>query len=290
MNLGTIDLEFDIPARTIVGAVTWKFKNCGPIKICPKITLNAVGFIDVKADVDYDYDGNVIHAYWKREVAPGDTATITINYTVKNPIGGLYFNVPSKDYPLKTLHAITDNESERARYWLPCVDFPAVRTTLDFIIHHDRNFSCYTNGLMIKSYEMASRSGMTTSHFYNEFLTPSYLICIAVGDFVSVDDDSVGKIPIKYIAPKGIDLKDLKRSFGETPEMMKWLQEKLDYPFPWKKYDQIVSIHIMGNATFMTYYEGAMENISLVSWGDMYVMDEILHSERGWAVGNFRFN
>jgi aminopeptidase N len=34
-----------------------------------------------------------------------------------------------------------------------------------------------------------------------------------------------------------------------------------------------------------------MENISLVSWGDMYVMDDILHSERGWAVGIiFQFN
>jgi aminopeptidase N len=159
----------------------------------------------------------------------------------------LYFNVPSKDYPLKTIHAITDNESERARYWLPCVDFPVVRTTLDFIIRHDSSFSCYTNGVMTKSNLDSPRNGFTTTYFSNEFLTPSYLICIAVGDFITVNDDPVGDIPIKYIAPRGIDPSDLKRSFGETPKMMKWLQDKLDFPFPWKKYDQIVSIHIMGN-------------------------------------------
>ena len=245
--------------------------------------LNAVAFIDLEADVDFTYDGNEIIAYWKGEVASGDTRSITVKYKVINPIGGLYFNIPSDDYPLKTIHAITDNESERARYWLPCVDYPVVRTPLDFIIHYDSNFTCYTNGIMIKSEDMTLRKGMTSSYFQNEFLTPSYLICIAVGDFVSVQDESLGNIPIKYIAPKRFDTKDLKRSFGETPKMMKWLQEKLDYPFPWKKYDQIVSIHIGGMKTLLKI--GAMENISIVTWADLYVMDEILHSERGWAVG-----
>jgi aminopeptidase N len=249
--------------------------------------LNAVGFLDLQVDIEYEYDGNEITAVWKGEVGSGETRTITVKYKVINPLGGLYFNVPSKDYPGKTLHAITDNESERARYWLPCIDYPVVRTPLDFIIHYDSNFTCYTNGILVKSEVSASRKGMTSSHFQNEFLTPSYLICIAVGDFITVDDESVGSIPIKYIAPKRFDLKDLKRSFGETPQMMKWLQEKLDYPFPWKKYDQIVSIHIGG--IFIQITKGAMENISLVTWADLYLMDEILHSERGWAVGTFLF-
>jgi aminopeptidase N len=47
--------------------------------------------------------------------------------------------------------------------------------------------------------------------------------------------------------------------------MVKWLQKKVGYKFPWSKYDQIASREIQG---------GAMENISLVTYTDLYVLDD----------------
>jgi aminopeptidase N len=64
------------------------------------------------------------------------------------------------------------------------------------------------------------------------------------------------------------------RSFGKTPKMVEWLGGKLGQPFPWPKYYQIAS----------KFIGGAMENISLVTWTDLYVMDETLYKERGLGV------
>jgi aminopeptidase N len=97
------------------------------------------------------------------------------------------------------------------------------------------------------------------------------LICIAVGHLVEVEDGTVDGIPIKYYAPKGTPADWLKRSFDKTPAMVKWIQKKLDYAFPWPKYYQVASPNI----------GGAMENISLVSWNaGVYLVDEKYAKER----------
>ena len=46
-------------------------------------------------------------------------------------------------------------------------------------------------------------------------------------------------VAIKYFAPKDVDPANLKRAFGRTPAMLKWIQEKLDWPFPYPKYYQV---------------------------------------------------
>jgi aminopeptidase N len=52
--------------------------------------------------------------------------------------------------------------------------------------------------------------------------------------------------------------------------MIRWLQTKLNCPFPWPKYYQVASPAI----------RGAMENISLVSWSCRFLMDETWAKER----------
>ena len=52
------------------------------------------------------------------------------------------------------------------------------------------------------------------------------------------------------------------------------MTEKLDHPFPYPKYFQFA----------LPGYGGAMENISLVSWDDQFVLDETLAREWTWLV------
>ena len=110
------------------------------------------------------------------------------------------------------------------------------------------------NGKLIKEEFSADKTLKTTHWELKEAPCPTYLICVAVGHLVEVEDETVDNIPIKYYAPKNTPADWLKRSFDKTPAMMKWIQKKLDYPFPWPKYFQIASPSI----------GGAMENISLV--------------------------
>jgi aminopeptidase N len=133
---------------------------------------------------------------------------------------------------------------------------------------HDAKHVALANGTFISSKD--NPNGTKTTRYKLDFRCPSYLVCFAIGEFIEVDDGYVDEMPIKYFAPKGTDPADLRRAFDKTPAMVKWISKKLNVKFPWTKYYQFVAQHI----------RGAMENISLVSWSPMFVMDETWASER----------
>ena len=94
-----------------------------------------------------------------------------------------------------------------------------------------------------------------------------------MGDFVRADDgvfhDGEKEIPVAYFCSPQHTADDLRRSFGRTPAMLAWLTRKLEQPFPFPKYYQFAAPGI----------NGAMENISLVSWTERYVLDATLATE-----------
>lgn len=155
--------------------------------------------------------------------------------------------------------ACTDHETEKARYWLACVDYPVIRTTLDFFITAPTQYQVYANGVQIND-----QQDKNTTHYRLDYRCPSYLICFAVGDFVTIDHGDVHGIPIKYIGPKGTKTEDLMLCFNYTPQIIAWLEKRLNVPFPFPKYFQVI---FPGQG-------GAMENISLVTWDYHLLLDE----------------
>ncbi|RUS28508.1 hypothetical protein BC938DRAFT_481803 [Jimgerdemannia flammicorona] len=233
------------------------------------ITLNGVAFEDLTVTtpgVSHAYDGEHLKLVWDTPFNAGEDRHVTVEYKVKAPIAGLYFSKPDS-FPIGVKWAITDHETEKARYWLACVDFPTVRTTLTWHITAPAELTSLANG-RLESEDV--KDGFKTTHWKLDHRCPSYLICFAVGQLIEYDDGEVDGIPIKYYTAKGNDPQDLHRSFGRTPEMIKWLQKKIDYKFPWPKYYQIALPGI----------GGAMENISLVTWTDTLLIDETLATER----------
>ncbi|OIP32049.1 MAG: hypothetical protein AUK47_21215, partial [Deltaproteobacteria bacterium CG2_30_63_29] len=116
--------------------------------------------------------------------------------------------------------------------------------------------------------------GTRTTEWRLDSRCPSYLTCFVVGDLVSFKDESLGELPIEYFATRERTPEDLQRSFGRTGEMLTWLQGKLGLEFPYPKYFQFA----------LPGFGGAMENISLVSWDDVFVMDERMATELTWLV------
>ncbi|KAJ3084730.1 hypothetical protein HDU99_006164 [Rhizoclosmatium hyalinum] len=242
-----------------------------------ELVLNAVALrIDNVDGVDsFDYDGKRLTLRWVKNYTGG---VVTIDYVIETPLAGLYFHVPDETVPDRALHVITDHETERCRYWLPCVDQPLVRTTLDFNITHSTQHAAVANGAHIST--TASESDPSVSVSIYRLLNhtcPSYLICWAVGDYISVDDGDVDGIPLKYLCSrdnKFVTKETLLHTFEKTGAMIRWMQKKVGLKFPWEKYFQIVSPKIEG---------GAMENISLVTYKDIFLYDEELGRD-GWQM------
>ena len=59
--------------------------------------------------------------------------------------------------------------------------------------------------------------------------------------------------PISYFGLKGTPLENLKRSFGDTPQMVEWYQNKVGNKLPWKKYFQIVAPTHGGKYPFISF-------------------------------------
>ena len=275
-----IDLQFDLANKSASGRVTTTVK-ARHAKVSSLI-LNAVDFEEVNVldpdghELTWYYDGNNFTIDWVEPFAAAEQRRVEISYRVVEPVAGLYFSKPSDAYPDHAWYMASDNETERARHWLPCIDLPNVRTTLDFHLQAESRFTILANGILKE--EIDNGDGTKTAHWKLEQLCPSYLVCIAIGDFIKAADgefdDGEKSIEVAYFCTRDHTAEDLLRTFGRTKPMLAWITQKLGMSFPYPKYYQYA----------IPDRFGAMETISLVGWFDGYVQDETLAEEFGWSI------
>lgn len=270
-----LDLRLDLEAAAAEGQVLHHLR--ARAAGARRLELQAVALADLVVEdldrdgdgggLDWEYDGRRIALSWRAGWAEGEERRLAIRYRVLEPTAGLYFSRPSEAYPNQPWFAATDHETERARHWLPCVDLPNARTSLDLRLTAAQAFRILANG-RLESLE-AHADGSHTARWRLEQPCPSYLICFAVGDFVSVEDGEVDGVPVAYHTCPPFTAEDLRRSFDRTPAMLAWMTGRLGLPYPFPKYHQIALPGI----------GGAMENISLVTWDDKFLLDETLALE-----------
>lgn len=271
-----IDLAVDVAGKRASGTVTTTAlaRQAGP----RTLTLDAVDFaIESVADpgghpLTYTYDGAKLAITWDEPFSYAEQRQVAVTYSVHEPVSGLFFSSPDPDYPDAARYAATDHETERARHWLPCVDLPNVRPTLAFHLRADASFSILANGEL--EGEDDHGDGTKTAHWRLDYPCPSYITCFAIGDFARADDGEFEGLPIAYFGDHERTEENLLRTFGRTGEMLAWMTEKLGQPFPYPKYFQFA----------LPGFGGAMENISLVSWDDIFVLDETLAREWTWLI------
>lgn len=265
-----IDLDIDIEAGRASGSVThtliWRRAGARKLEL-DAVALQITEVLDPDGldDLRWRHDGNKLRVTWAHGAEREAKRKLTIRYAVEHPVAGLYFSTTPR-------YAITDHETERARHWLPTIDLPSVRPTLAFHLRAARDLTILANGLLVR--EELDGEGHKTAHWQLDQACPSYLTCFAIGDFVRLDDGDCEGIELAYFCTPEHGTAHLSRSFGGTAEMMRWMTERLGAAFPFPKYHQFAVPRI----------GGAMENISLVSWDDQFLLDESLAGEWGRLV------
>jgi aminopeptidase N len=95
------------------------------------------------------------------------------------------------------VYALSDHETEKARYWLPCIDLPSVRTTAAFHLTTRNGHVAFANGVKTSEaplpleqqddggidgggVEGAWAGKRTLTVWRMDFPCPSYLLCVAV--------------------------------------------------------------------------------------------------------------
>lgn len=260
-----LDLHFQISDRTLKATVTHTLVTQVPG--AHVIVLNAEDFDQVHVSspdddmLSFTYDGHSIQAIFSFPLVTDHKVSLVIAYQIVDPIDGLLFSGENEGH-----WAASDHETERARYWLPVIDHPSVRTTLSFKLRTPAkdNLTALANGKLISEKIEADTK---VTYWKMEQITPSYLICVAVGNFLVADGGDHNGKPIKFFAPKAgrhpYTQEDLALTFGRTKEMISFMESKVRFDLPWPKYYQFCACNI----------GGAMENSSLVSYDDWYMLD-----------------
>ncbi|MFO0551331.1 MAG: M1 family aminopeptidase [Polyangiaceae bacterium] len=258
-----LDVAFELGARRVSGSATTTV--LARHERADSLTLDAVSLtVHEVRDVDghalsHAYDGSKLVVTWATAIPVGERRRVVVRYEVSAPISGLTF---SDDPPF----IASDHETQRARYWFPCVDHPSVRTTVEVALLGPAAWHLLGPGVLVE--EVAHDDATKTARWKLDARCPAYLLCVAMGDFAR-EDGGVHRgpdgreVPIAFFAARAEGPK-LERTFGPTRSMMDWMVAKLGRPFPFPKYFQF-TVPAIG---------GAMENITLVSWDDFCLLDE----------------
>lgn len=237
-----------------------------------KIELDAQGFHNVsvnqilkggvKKGLSFDYtDSTKLIIDLGKSYTRQDTIVLSIDYIakpnqLKNEGGGaitedkgLYFINPLGEDKTKPKQIWTQGEPEASSCWFPTIDNPNQKTTQEINITVDTAYISLSNGAL--QYSIDNGNGTRTDCWIQDKPHAPYLFMMAVGEFAKIED-SWNDIEVDYYVEKEYE-PYAKAIFGNTPEMMTFFSEKLNYPFPWSKYSQIV---------VRDYVSGAMENTS----------------------------
>ncbi len=167
--------------------------------------------------------------------------------------GGFYFQ---GDYAYNLGVGFGADPHNYGRVWHPCFDNFVERATYDFTLLTPSNLRGYANGLITNEVDHGSHYERSWSLSQE---IPTYLACVAVGDYTHVDQNyhstlTGNDIPMHLIAIPG-DTTNLKASFIHLEDAMVGFEDQYG-PYLWDK----VGFHLV------PFNSGAMEHATSIAY------------------------
>jgi len=167
---------------------------------------------------------------------------------------GLYFINTDHKIPGKPVQIWTQGETEANSHWLPTIDKPNSRTTVQLELTVPDSFKTLANGAMVTS---TVKGNLRTDVWKMDQPIQVYAIMFAIGDFAIVKDKWKNKEVNYYVEPAYAPY--ARKMFKHTPEMIGYFSDITGVSYPWNKYHQVV---------VRDYVSGAMENTSASLFGE----------------------
>lgn len=220
----------------------------------------------------YNYDGQMLDITLDKTYKNNQEYTIYIDYTAKpneykthgsaaiTDARGLYFINPTGEDKTKPTEIWTQGETESNSVWLPTIDKPNQKQTVEILMTVPSKYVTLSNGLLVNKKNNAD--GTRTDDWKMDLPHSPYLIFMGVGDYAIIKDKYKNKEVSYYVEKEYAPV--ARKIFGNTPDMIALFSKLTGVDFPWQKYSQI---------TGRDYVSGAMENTTATLHSDAAQQD-----------------
>lgn len=185
-------------------------------------------------------------------VPAGNEKTITIHYE-GIPADGLI--ISNNKYKHRGFFG--DNWPNRARNWIPCVDHPADKASVEFLVTAPNHYQVVANGVQVE--ETTLPSNLKLTHYKETVPISTKIMVIGVSDFAVQYAGDVQCIPVSsWVYPE--DKEKGFHDYAQATEILPYFMARVG-PYAFKKLANVQSKTIFGgmeNAGAIFYSEGSV--------------------------------
>lgn len=187
------------------------------------------------------------------------TNTVEIKYrqAYANNGRGLHKFVDPED---KRVYLHSQFEAYDAHHMFPCFDQPDIKATMRMTVSAPKSWQVITT---TRETAKNAESGKTVWTFAETPRMSSYLFSLIAGPYYKWETRA-GDIPLRLFARQSLHRwVNVRDWFTPTRAGLEFYGKYFDYPYPYKKYDQLI---------VPEFNAGAMENIAAVTFTERLVM------------------
>ncbi len=240
-----LDLDYNPATGELAGTATIDAEATQPLE---SFHLD-LGAMDVEHVTVDDRESRYEHARGELVVTPARRVKDGKEFTVAVTNGG----VPDADeedslgIPIGWVEieggSYVLSEPNGAHTWYPVNDHPSDKATYDFRLTVPDPFVAVANGVLT---DQIAADGSTTYVWDADDPMASYLVEVAIGDFVLEDDGTVDDVQIRHAFARSIAA-DGARAVAKTPEMVEFFVEEFG-PYPFDAYGVLMVDEALGVA------------------------------------------
>ena len=260
------DITIDSKEKRVSGKMTYEFVVNQPIDT---IKIDAVNmgfctlFINGKA-VEYNVTKKELQLF---EGFKKGKNKLYFEFSA-NPKQTMYFTGIGQGQQIWT-----QGQGKYTSHWLPSFDDVNEKVIFNMKVTYNAGFEVISNGNLVKD---DSTSDYKIVHFEMQKPMSSYLVMIAIGDFMHKTEYSKSGIPLEnYYKPTDED--KYQFTYKDSKTIFDFLEEQIGVKYSWKIYRQVPVEDFL--------YAG-MENTSATIFAQDYVVDESGFNDRNYINVN----
>ncbi len=197
--------------------------------------------------LNFKHIGNKLHI--SVSATAGETKSFTIQYA-GIPADGLI--MAKNRYGRRTVFA--DNWPDRAHNWIPCLDDPADKSAVEFVVTAPKHYQVISNGVKIS--ENILQDNTRRTHWKEVIPLPTKVMVIGVAEFAVNHAGDVGGIPVySWVYPE--DRKNGFYDYSLAVDILPWFIKNIG-PYPYRKL-----VNVQSTTRF-----GGMENASAIFYSE----------------------